>query len=203
MAEVQRASTELRTLGICHQRRVVNGLFTATLGTDDPLAAALHTQGRDALDAMPAELAGLLRSTVGLRTISPMGITELRCLAEDTDSTTSPAPGSQQEPVGAGSFPNLVDTIAAEGAGLVMTMGKGGVGKTTVAAAVAVAPAERGHRVHLTTTDSPPTSPRPLVAGRSRALTSAGSTRSRRPSHTPRRFWPPRVPTSTPGPLLC
>jgi arsenite/tail-anchored protein-transporting ATPase len=56
-------------------------------------------------------------------------------------------------PVGAGSFHDLVDAIAAAGAGLVMTMGKGGVGKTTVAAAVAVALAERGHQVHLTTTD--------------------------------------------------
>ena len=34
-----------------------------------------------------------------------------------------------------------------------MCMGKGGVGKTTIAAAFAVALAERGHEVHLSTTD--------------------------------------------------
>jgi arsenite/tail-anchored protein-transporting ATPase len=159
LAEAQRASTELRALGIGNQRLVVNALFTATPGTDDSLAVALHTQARAALDTMPAELSGLPRSTVGLRASSPVGIRELRRLAEDTedtedgDTTTSTPAIGGQAPVGAGSFHDLVDTIAAAGAGLVMTMGKGGVGKTTVAAAVAVALAERGHRVHLTTTD--------------------------------------------------
>jgi len=188
LAEAQRASTELRALGIGHQRLVVNGLFTATPGSDDPLALALHAQAREALDQMPAELAGLPRTIVALRSISPMGISELRRLAEDVDTTvsnlgaagttvgttTSPSgttgpagtTGSagttasagfitdrELEPVDVGSFHDLIDTIAAAGVGLVMTMGKGGVGKTTVAAAVAVALAERGHRVHLTTTD--------------------------------------------------
>lgn len=153
LTEAQRASTELRALGIGHQRLVVNGLFTATPGTDDRLALALHAQARDVLDTMPAELARLPRSTVGLRTISPMGISELRRLAEDTDTTSSPTTDRELAPVDAGSFHDLIDTVAAAGAGLVMTMGKGGVGKTTVAAAVAVALAERGHRVHLTTTD--------------------------------------------------
>jgi arsenite-transporting ATPase len=153
LAEAQRASTELAALGIGHQCLVVNGLFTAAPGADDRLAVALHTQARDALNTMPAELAGLPRSTVGLRTISPVGMAELRLLAEDTEVTTSPNTDREPAPVDPGSFHDLIDTIAAAGAGLVMTMGKGGVGKTTVAAAVAVALAERGHRVHLTTTD--------------------------------------------------
>ena len=46
-----------------------------------------------------------------------------------------------------------MDEIEAPGKGLVLVMGKGGVGKTTVAAAVAVELAARGHDVHLTTTD--------------------------------------------------
>jgi arsenite/tail-anchored protein-transporting ATPase len=166
LAEAQRASTELRALGITHQRLVINGLFTATPGTDDQLAVALHTQAREALAAMPAELAELARSTVGLRTTSPMGISELRHLAEDTTNLTLVIDSreshlgptsmiTEPELVAADteSFHDLIDTIAAAGTGLVMTMGKGGVGKTTVAAAVAVALAERGHRVHLTTTD--------------------------------------------------
>jgi arsenite-transporting ATPase len=211
LAEAQRASTELRALGIGQQRLVVNGLFTATAGTagtDDPLAVALEAQGRHALATMPSELAGLPRDTVRLRSISPVGIHQLRRMAEDADtatgattaspttasptignsatasptirnsstgsptarnsstapattgsSSTAPAttgsstPEREPAPVDAESFHGLIDTIAAGGAGLVMTMGKGGVGKTTVAAAVAVALAERGHRVHLTTTD--------------------------------------------------
>ncbi len=51
------------------------------------------------------------------------------------------------------SLSQLVDEIAADGHGLVMLMGKGGVGKTTLAAAVAVQLAHRGLSVHLTTSD--------------------------------------------------
>jgi len=155
LAEAQRASAELRVLGIGHQRLVVNGLFTATPGTEDRLALALHDQALEALDRMPEPLAGLQRSTVGLRATSPMGISELRRLAEDADPTVRAVTPSAEapSPVGSGSFDDLIDTITAAGSGLVMTMGKGGVGKTTVAAAVAVVLAERGHRVHLTTTD--------------------------------------------------
>jgi len=157
LAEAQRAGTELRALGIAHQRLLINGLFTATAGTDDALAVALHTSAREALETMPGQLAGLPRSTVGLRSVNPVGISELRALAEDSDGAISPRTCSLADgelaPLGAGSFHDLIDTIGAEGEGLVMTMGKGGVGKTTVAAAVAVALAERGHRVLLTTTD--------------------------------------------------
>jgi len=152
LTEAARASTELRALGITHQRLVVNGLFTATHGTDDPLAAALDAQARRALDDLPAVLADLDRTTVPLRTISPVGIPALRDLASDT-TTRVPDAGILSGDVATTAFDDLVDTVAAPGAGLVMTMGKGGVGKTTVAAAVAVALAERGHRVHLTTTD--------------------------------------------------
>ena len=51
------------------------------------------------------------------------------------------------------SLGELIDDLAAPGHGVILAMGKGGVGKTTVAAAVAVALAERGYRVHLSTTD--------------------------------------------------
>ena len=67
LAEAQRAGAELRAIGLTHQRLVVNGLFTTT-DTDDDVAAALHTQARDALAEMPAELAALDRTTVALRT---------------------------------------------------------------------------------------------------------------------------------------
>lgn len=47
----------------------------------------------------------------------------------------------------------LIPEIASRGRGVIMTMGKGGVGKTTVAAVIAVALARQGYSVHLTTTD--------------------------------------------------
>ena len=153
LAEAARAATELRELGITHQRLVVNGLFTATPGTDDPLAAALDAQARTALAAIPDALAGLERTTIGLRAVSPVGIDALRDLAADTPPPLPVDGPSGDQLVATTAFEDLVNSLAAPGAGLVMTMGKGGVGKTTVAAAVAVALAQRGHGVHLTTTD--------------------------------------------------
>ncbi len=158
LAEAARASAELGDLGLTHQRLVVNGLFTATPstaapGTGDALAEALDAQARAALATMPAALANLDRTTVALRTVSPLGIAELRNLADGTaPSRQDVVP--QDGLVAAGTtFDDLLDTLTAAGTGLVLTMGKGGVGKTTVAAAVAVALSRRGHRVHLTTTD--------------------------------------------------
>ena len=101
---------------------------------------------------LPPALADLARTTVPLRTVSPIGIPALLDLAANTPALVSDV-GIASGDVTTVTFDDLVDTLAAPGAGLVMTMGKGGVGKTTVAAAVAVALAERGHRVHLTTTD--------------------------------------------------
>ena len=46
----------------------------------------------------------------------------------------------------------LIDDLAATGHELVLVMGKGGVGKTTIAASIAAELASRGLPVHLSTT---------------------------------------------------
>ena len=152
LAEAARAGTELHALGMSNQRLVINGLFTATAGSGDPLAVAVDAQARAALATMTPQLAALPLTTIALRIVSPIGIDALRGLAENTtpEATTGV---DAFEPVLTTAFDDLLDVVGAPGAGLVMTMGKGGVGKTTVAAAVAVALARRGHPVHLTTTD--------------------------------------------------
>ena len=48
---------------------------------------------------------------------------------------------------------DLVDDLARHRRKVIFTMGKGGVGKTTIAAAIALTLAKRGERVHLATTD--------------------------------------------------
>ncbi len=150
-----------------HQQLIVNGVFTAAPGGGDPLADALHTHARRALQDLPAALATLPRTTLPLRTVSPLAVTELRRFTAGHDDApagqdNAPAdgqPGPDPDalgpagPLGTASFHQLIGTVTAAGSGLVMTMGKGGVGKTTVAAAVAVALADRGHPVQLTTTD--------------------------------------------------
>lgn len=155
LKEAARSSAELADLGIRNQRLVLNGLFTSTV-TGDPVSSALQQRGIDALRYMPAALAALPRSEVPLVVRSPIGIDGLRHLA-DALAGAQPvagvaAPGSKCFPT-ASSLSELVDGLAQSGNGVVMTMGKGGVGKTTIAAAIAVELVRRGFPVHLSTTD--------------------------------------------------
>jgi arsenite-transporting ATPase len=147
--EAERCRRELATLGVCNQHLVINGVFTAAI-SDDPVAAAVERQGRNALKDMPSGLAQLPRTVVRLAPRSLLGIESLRQLGQ-----TSSAPDindvlhtPEMVPLG-----TLIDDLARPGRGVILTMGKGGVGKTTVAAALAIELARRGHRVHLTTTD--------------------------------------------------
>lgn len=154
LAEAERTRAELAAIGIANQHLFVNGLFTAT-NRRDSIALALERRSAEALAEMPEGLARLPRHEVPLRTWAPLGIGRLRSLFAAT------APADAAAPVQAGSIPTLpmtslsglIDACEAAGRGVIMTMGKGGVGKTTVAAAIAAELARRGHPVHLTTTD--------------------------------------------------
>jgi arsenite-transporting ATPase len=156
LGEAARAAAELAALGIANQRLVVNGTFQAT-DRGDPLAVALGQRCADALAALPDELAGLERDEVGLVGWSLIGAPGLRGLATGIAPVPVvpvvpevPAAGAPATTTGLG---ELVDELAERGRGLVLTVGKGGVGKTTVAAAVALELARRGNDVVLTTTD--------------------------------------------------
>lgn len=149
LAEAERTRAELAAIGIANQQLVLNGLFTAS--GDDPLARALEQRQRDALADFPQALAALPRTEVPLLSFAPLGADALgRVFAADSPP---PALAGAAGLSGYKRLVQLADEIAAEPHGLVMTMGKGGVGKTTIAAALAVELARRGHPVHLSTTD--------------------------------------------------
>ncbi|HEX6037749.1 arsenical pump-driving ATPase [Longimicrobium sp.] len=153
LAEAERTSAELRELGLANQRLLLNGVFRAT-DPDDALAAAIERRGREALEALPANLAALPRAEAPLRPHNLVGVAALRALARDAGEAGAAPPvttafTARDLPPLAG----LADEIEWAGHGLVMVMGKGGVGKTTVAAALAVELAGRGVPVHLSTTD--------------------------------------------------
>jgi len=152
LREAERSRHELAELGVANQVLAINGLFDAS--SEDPVAQAMARRHRDALAALPAGLAALPRSGTGFIARGLVGLEALRALLHPVQSptTASPAPEMPALALPPGLAP-LVDDIERAGHGLVMTMGKGGVGKTTVAAAVAVALAARGHRVLLSTTD--------------------------------------------------
>jgi arsenite/tail-anchored protein-transporting ATPase len=152
LAEAGRTAAELDTLGLTHQRLLVNAVFHASSAAD-AVAAALEAQGRAALAALPDTLRALPRDEVPLRPFDTVGLPSLRALLGGAmPPAEAPATGAN---AGADVRPlsALVEQLAAAGRGLVMVMGKGGVGKTTLAAALALGLVQRGHAVHLTTTD--------------------------------------------------
>jgi arsenite-transporting ATPase len=153
LEEAARTAGELAELALRNQRLLVNGVFRAT-DPSDPLAAALEARGQAALAEMPTVLLGLSRIDIPLQPYNIVGVAALRRLANPQALLLQPtAPVGGLSGVDLPSLDGLVDEIAVAGHGLVMVMGKGGVGKTTIAAAVAVDLAGRGLPVHLTTTD--------------------------------------------------
>lgn len=149
--EAARTSQELRAIGLSQQRLALNGVFHAS-GVNDSVATALEAQQREVLARLPVELAALPRDEVRLQPFDTVGVDALRALFGAGVRVPPPADvmGAElpTEPLTA-----LVDVLAQQPQGLVMVMGKGGVGKTTIAAALAVALTKRGLDVQLTTTD--------------------------------------------------
>ena len=150
LAEAERTSAELRELGLANQRLLLNGIFRAT-DPHDALAAAIERRGRESVETLPPGLAALPRAEAPLRPHNLVGVAALRALGREPEeaAAVTAAPTSPDLPL----LADLADEIERAGNGLVMVMGKGGVGKTTVAAALAVELAGRGVPVHLSTTD--------------------------------------------------
>ncbi|MBX3624793.1 MAG: arsenical pump-driving ATPase [Rhizobacter sp.] len=152
LREAARTHGELLELGLVNQRVVVNAVFRAS-GADDAVANALQAIGEQALAAMPASLAALPQDHVPLRAFDMVGLPALRALLDPVARPPQPARRDTALPAEAQPLRALADELARQSRGLVMVMGKGGVGKTTIAAALAVALAARGKTVHLSTTD--------------------------------------------------
>ena len=155
IAEAAHTSDELRELGLNNQRLAINGVFHAS-ERSDAVARAIEDLGQQALDAMPPSLRALPQDRVPLRAFDTVGLPALRALLTAgadpipiTAHTASMADASDELQ----GLDALADELAAAGHGLIMVMGKGGVGKTTVAAALALGLIQRGRTVHLSTTD--------------------------------------------------
>lgn len=156
LREAARTSGELAELGVRNQHLVVNGVFQA-IDTTDPYAVALQQRGAAALSAMPQSLKTFPQTIVPLSPFGILGIDSLRTLLPVRGRPNRlPAQVDERSADLQDNLPSLselIDDLVAPGHGVILAMGKGGVGKTTVAAAVAVAIAQRGYEVHLSTTD--------------------------------------------------
>ncbi|MFZ3288639.1 MAG: arsenical pump-driving ATPase [Telluria sp.] len=152
LREAARTHAELDAIGLSRQYLVINGVLPAAEAEHDPLAAAICERESAALAAIPDVLNAMPCDRVPLKPFNVVGLDALHALFTDTAPPMSDVDAGRFEFAAPG-LAALVDQIAADGHGLVMLMGKGGVGKTTMAAALAVALAQRGLPVHLTTSD--------------------------------------------------
>jgi arsenite/tail-anchored protein-transporting ATPase len=151
LREADRSSRELRDLGIQNQQLVLNAVFQAA-DRQDPVGSAFERKGTQAIEQMPDGLRSLPRFEVPLKGYSLVGLAGLRALLDDKAVVTAPTISSVHS-ITLPPLSSIIDELAESQHALVMVMGKGGVGKTTIAAAIAVELAKRGTSVHLSTTD--------------------------------------------------
>ena len=147
LKEAQRASHELWELGVKNQMLVVNGVLQEH---DDEISSMLYKKQQDALSAIPKELKELQTYQIPLRAYNITGLENVRSmLSSDRQEVKTEVPNTENFY----KLQDIVNSIDEAGRKVIFTMGKGGVGKTTVAAAIALGLAKRGKKVHLTTTD--------------------------------------------------
>jgi arsenite-transporting ATPase len=150
--EVARTSKELAEIGIQNQQLAINGMMPQETG-GDPLAEALLQRDEVALAEASPEVTALPRTTFALRSENLVGLEALKRFAAGAADDVAAEQGSTITDKDLPTLGALIDDVEKPGKGLLMFMGKGGVGKTTMAAAVAAELAARGHEVLLTTTD--------------------------------------------------
>lgn len=151
LLEASRASKELKEIGIGNQNLIINGLMQSHIPDDEISSSFFHRQ-REALKQMPEDLKQVATYSLPFVSYSLTGLKNLRYLFKQyilpetemaLEKQTIRLPGVSE----------VIDDLSSINTRVIFTMGKGGVGKTTMASAIAVGLIERGHKVHLTTTD--------------------------------------------------
>lgn len=147
LKEAERASKELAELGVNNQTLVINGVLTAY---DDKISESLYRKQQKALNDIPQNIKNLTTYNIPLRAYNITGMENVRALLTK-DSYIVKHEMLNTEIIL--QLKDVIDDLYLSGKKVIFTMGKGGVGKTTIAAAIALGLAARGKKVHLTTTD--------------------------------------------------
>lgn len=149
LQEAERASKELKELGVNNQLLVVNGILELDVENDE-IADKLYAKQQGALKNIPESLRDIQIYKIPLRAYNVTGIKNIRMLLKENYLE------NQEYKLNKAELPTvkaLIEDLYASKKRVIFTMGKGGVGKTTLAAAIAIGLASRGVKVHLTTTD--------------------------------------------------
>lgn len=152
LMEANRASTELKEIGIQNQQLIINGLLQKHR-LEDAVSTAFYERQRQALKKIPESLKQVMTFSLPFVSYSLTGIDSLRYLFKGYTITEAERNNPEAENIQLPGIKNVIDDFAAKNTRVIFTMGKGGVGKTTIAAAIAVGLSEKGQKVHLTTTD--------------------------------------------------
>lgn len=147
LEEAERASLELYEIGVNNQKLIINGILQEH---DDELSTAIYNKQQHALNARPAHLKEIHTYQIPLRPYNITGIESIRALFQEHQIQ------DKEEALEVADRSNLSDVIEdlyQSNKKVIFTMGKGGVGKTTIAATIAQELAKKGQKVHLTTTD--------------------------------------------------
>lgn len=147
LIEADRASRELKEIGILNQQLIINGLLERPT---DNISQKIYDDQQLTLTNMPENLKQFPKSIVPLRSYNVTGVENLRFLLK----SDQPRVTTKEQEIG--DYPKLqhiVDELDRTHKKVVFTMGKGGVGKTTMAATIATGLAAKGKKVHLATTD--------------------------------------------------
>ena len=147
LKETERASKELQDLGIQNQILVINGVLQTH---DDELSTALYEKQQRALEEMSEYLKGLETFEIPLRPYNITGLENVRAFLNEDNIKFSNEKLEVNEIL---KLKAVIEDLYNSDKKVIFTMGKGGVGKTTIAAAIALGLAEKGKKAHLTTTD--------------------------------------------------
>ncbi|MBU3133996.1 arsenical pump-driving ATPase [Clostridium gasigenes] len=147
LKETKRASAELENIGVDNQILVINGVMQSH---DDELSTALYEKQQKALENIPEDLKTLTTFEIPLRPYNITGLENIRAFLKEDNIKYNE---NKLEVTEIPKLKNVIDDLYNSKKKVIFTMGKGGVGKTTIAAAIALGLAARGKKVHLTTTD--------------------------------------------------
>ncbi|AJG99007.1 arsenical pump-driving ATPase [Clostridium beijerinckii] len=147
LKEAERASSELQEIGVNNQILVINGVLQ---NHDDELSSAIYEKQQKALSNMPPKFKDIETFEIPLRPYNITGLENVRAFLKKDYIKIS---GESLNAVAMPKLKDVIEDLYDSSKKVIFTMGKGGVGKTTIAAAIALGLAKKGKKVHLTTTD--------------------------------------------------